>query len=64
VSIALAEPVSLHTLVERLGLPAGEIAIAVVNGGAVVLEDAVVAENDRVELFPPIGGGAPRFVDK
>ncbi len=57
ISLDLPEPVPLLTLVERLGLPKGEIAIAAVNGNAVVLQEALVGGNDRVELYPPIGGG-------
>jgi molybdopterin converting factor small subunit len=34
-----------------------EIAIATVNRVAVALENAQVSDGDRVELFPPVGGG-------
>lgn len=55
--IPLPEPIALRELVLRLGLPAGEIATAAVNGQLVTLQTARVADTDRVELFPPIGGG-------
>ena len=55
--IHLSEPIPLVALVEELGLPPAEIAVAAVNGAMVSLEDARVSDVDRVELFPPIGGG-------
>lgn len=48
---------SLAGLAAQLGVPLGEIAIVAVNGEAVSLEDAVVTDGDRVELYPAIGGG-------
>jgi len=55
--VHLPEPIGLTALLQQLGLPAGEIAIAAVNGKPVALEDARVSDDDRVELFPPVGGG-------
>lgn len=57
VPVPLSSPTRLLTLIESLGLPSGEVAIAVVNGSAVVLEEALVSDGDRVQLYPPIGGG-------
>lgn len=51
------EPVLLLDLVSRLGLPVAEIAIAAVNGRAVELETTVVTDADKVEFYPPLGGG-------
>lgn len=53
----LAETMSLSELVRRLGVPIEEIAIAVVNGHAVSPAEARVSDSDRVELYPPVGGG-------
>ncbi|MDE3092045.1 MAG: MoaD/ThiS family protein [Chloroflexota bacterium] len=55
--IRLSEPTRLSALLDRLGVPVAEIAVAAVNGAAVALEDARVTDSDRVELFPPVGGG-------
>jgi len=55
--IRLSEPTSLLVLLEHLRVPVAEIAIATVNRTAVTLEDARVTDADRVELFPPVGGG-------
>ena len=55
--IKLAKSVPLMELVERLQLPVAEIAIAAVNGVLVSLTDAVVSDEDHVELHPPVGGG-------
>ncbi len=57
VEIRVAEPVLLTTLLAQLGVPVAEIAVAAVNGQAVPLEQALVSDADRVELFPPVGGG-------
>jgi len=47
----------LIDLLRDLGIPLGEIAIAVVNGTAVEPQTARVSDTDRVDLFPPVGGG-------
>jgi sulfur carrier protein ThiS len=41
----------------HLGLPRGEIALVAVNGRVVNLEAVVLTPDDRVEFYPPIGGG-------
>ena len=56
--LPLPDPTSLVELVRQLGLPEGEIAVVAVNGRAVSLEDALVSDGDRVELYPPLGGGS------
>lgn len=56
--IRLNQPALLLSIVQRLGVPEGEIAIAAVNGSLVPLADARVVDSDRVELFPPVGGGS------
>ncbi len=57
IQVPLSQPTLLTELVQKLGLPTGEIAIVVVNGQAVELDQARIADGDRVELYPPIGGG-------
>jgi sulfur carrier protein ThiS len=56
--IDLPETTSLAGVVRRLGVPLAEIAVAVVNGQAISPEDAWVSGDDRVELYPPAGGGS------
>ena len=58
VPVSLSQPMRLLRLIESLGLPVAEVAIAVVNGRAVSLEEALVADGDRVQLYPPVGGGS------
>jgi len=53
----LSEPIPLAELVRQLGLPEGEIAVVAVNHRAIALEEAIVWDGDRVELYPPLGGG-------
>ena len=55
--LSLSEPTALIELVRQLKLPPEEIALIVVNGHAVSPEEARVSDGDRVELYPPIGGG-------
>jgi sulfur carrier protein ThiS len=57
-TIPLVEPVALGELLVRLQVPPGEVALTVVNGRLVSLDDARVSDGDRVELYPPMGGGS------
>jgi sulfur-carrier protein len=41
---------------EMLGIPPGEVKLRFVNGKQ-AKDDQVLAEGDRVGLFPPVGGG-------
>ncbi len=49
-------PISLKALCEILKIPAESVKIAMVNGRRVGM-DHVVDRDDRVALFPPVGGG-------
>jgi sulfur carrier protein ThiS len=53
----LPGPTPLANIVRQAGLPEGEIALFVINGQQASLEDAMVTNEDRVELYPPMGGG-------
>lgn len=55
--IQLTQPMVLGDLLRDLGIPIAEIAVVTVNGEAVDVETARVSNADRVELFPPVGGG-------
>jgi sulfur carrier protein ThiS len=55
--IPLSAPTALLELLQRLGVPAAEVATVAVNGILVDLENVCVYDGDRVELFPAIGGG-------
>jgi molybdopterin converting factor small subunit len=41
----------------HLGLPCGEIALVAVNGRVVESASTQLMPGDRVEFYPPIGGG-------
>ncbi len=56
--IRLSHPVMLIQLLEQLQLPVAEIAVATVNGVEVQLQEARVTDEDRVDLYPPVCGGA------
>jgi sulfur carrier protein ThiS len=51
----------LVDLLKRLHVPVDEIALVVINGEQVELKDAYISDQDRVQLFPPIGGGGGLF---
>jgi sulfur carrier protein ThiS len=62
VEIKLSEPTPLAEVLKTLGVPMEEIAVGAVNGAVVFSLDQVrVADSDRVELYPPVGGGATAF---
>ena len=47
---------SVRQLIQRLGLPEDEVKLVMVNGIVTKL-DAVLEGDERVALFPPVGGG-------
>jgi len=49
-------PITTGRLAEKIGLPAQEIKIIMLNGRHADLEQAV-RDNDRVGYFPAVGGG-------
>lgn len=49
-------PVSLEELAGRLGVPDSETVIVILNGKR-EFKDRPLADGDRVEIFPLIGGG-------
>ena len=64
VEVKLSEPTPLVEILKTLGVPVDEIAIGAVNGAAIFSMDHVrVSDGDRVELYPPVGGGQSFFID-
>jgi molybdopterin converting factor small subunit len=53
----LPGPLTPTGVAQHLRLPRGEIVLVVVNGRAVNPDAAQLAPGDRVEFYPPIGGG-------
>jgi sulfur carrier protein ThiS len=47
----------LGDLISQLGIPRGEVAVALVNGRVADPETSLVQDTDVVELFPPTAGG-------
>ncbi len=59
VEIKLSAPTRLGEILHTLGVPVEEIAVGAVNGAAIFsFDDVCVANEDRIELFPPVGGGS------
>ena len=56
--LALESPTRLTDILAKLSIPGGEVVLVVVNGELAELSSVTVTNSDRVELFPPIGGGA------
>jgi molybdopterin converting factor small subunit len=57
IEIELKEPAPLSVVLSDLGIPIAEVHLAVVNGEAVVPDEALISGQDEVKLFPPLGGG-------
>ncbi len=56
--VQLSEPTTLAAVLQKLGVPVAEIAVGAVNGAAILsFENVRVTDADKVELFPPVGGG-------
>jgi sulfur carrier protein ThiS len=55
--VALENPTPLKDVVERAGIPLGEISLVSVNGEIADLQEAIISETDEVKLFSPVGGG-------
>jgi sulfur carrier protein ThiS len=56
-NIPMDQPTELEGILQKLGIPLAEVAIVVVNGELVELAAALVNPGDRIELYPPMGGG-------
>ncbi len=57
--VHLGTETTLLELIRALGVPEAEIDLAAVNRTIVSLHEARVGDADRVDLYPPMGGGAP-----
>ncbi|MFC2082460.1 MoaD/ThiS family protein [Candidatus Bipolaricaulota bacterium] len=55
--VDVADSASLSDLIERLQIPEAEVHLAIVNGLVVHDRTRILQDNDRVGLFPPVGGG-------
>lgn len=54
--LEIVDNMSVAELTKRLGIDAGFVAGAAVNGESVQL-DAIIREGDSVSFFPPVAGG-------
>jgi sulfur carrier protein ThiS len=57
IEMRLAAPMALAELLGQLEVPIDEVAITTVNGRAMEAHEAIIADGDRVEVYPAIGGG-------
>jgi sulfur carrier protein ThiS len=57
VDVAVNKPTMLREVLSGLGIPVADIHLVVVNGKLVEMEEVVVSDQDRVKIFPPVGGG-------
>jgi sulfur carrier protein ThiS len=58
IEVHLEGETALLDLVRELGVPEAEIALAAVNRTVVSLSEARVNDGDRLDLYPPMSGGA------
>lgn len=56
-TVAVPRRVRLLDVLAQLGVPRAEIMVAAINGQLASLEEAWVEEGDRLDLYPPVGGG-------
>ena len=56
-SVGLEKNIALIALLKQIGIPIAEVAFATLNGNLVELPLAQVSPGDRIELYPPMGGG-------
>jgi sulfur carrier protein ThiS len=56
-SVPIDQPTDLEAILQKLGVPLAEVAIVAVNGELVDLAATRVNPGDRIELYPPMGGG-------
>lgn len=56
IKVNFTEYPTCRMLLNKLGIPEKEVFIILVNGLNKTLDD-VLADGDRVSLFPPVGGG-------
>lgn len=54
--LEVGEGASVHTVLQRLGLPRDQAKVVFVNGRHATL-DQIVKEGDKIALFPSVGGG-------
>lgn len=57
IDLEFEQPARLVDILKQLGIPFGEIFLVIVNGEIVPLQEANVSAGDKVEIFPPMGGG-------
>jgi sulfur carrier protein ThiS len=55
--ITLQGSARLSEVLAKLGIPVAEIALTVLNGDQVILDETLVSDSDEVRLYPPIDGG-------
>ncbi len=53
----LDEETSVAGLIDRLGLPEQDVHLVIVNGRLVHDRSVPLRSDDRIGLFPPVGGG-------
>lgn len=55
--VNLESTASLTNLISELNIPETEVHLVIVNGRPVHDRSKQLEDNDRVALFPPVGGG-------
>ncbi len=55
--VEISEPILLSVILEKYGIPLGEVQLVVINQEIVDLAKAIVSSQDQVKLFSAVGGG-------
>lgn len=53
----ISEPIELLKLLGKLGIPAGDVQLVILNGQIVDLDQALLRNQDEVKVFPGVDGG-------
>ncbi len=55
--VDIQQPSPLVEILERAGIPLGEVQMIVINDEIAELQGAIISAQDAVKLFPAVGGG-------
>jgi len=55
--VPLEQNLTILALLNQIGIPREEVAFATLNGELAELPSTAVSPGDRIELYPPMGGG-------
>ena len=55
--VELEAPSQLTDVLDRSGIPLGEVHLVAINGELAALKNTVITDQDEIKLFSAVGGG-------